>query len=152
MSKKITAFTTKNIPDILTKIQEILGKVANEYGLESIHVSRSPSWDETQFNTKITVKVKSENNPAVDKKNESMSKLLGFNQNIVGKTVLVKRTASAKEEKFIITDINLKKPKFPIIAKNVSDNSGVGIQADKRLVFEDKSVTFTNADDLPYNP
>lgn len=134
MSTKIAAFDPKNLAQLREAITAALKPIAEQYGLKSIGIGNI-TWDATKFSTSITALTEVDvNNPAVLAKVKMHSAVIGFNMNIVDEVFV------NGGRKFKVTSIDLKKPKFPIIAENLEDGKSYKFKPSLGMKFVNTEI------------
>lgn len=137
--KPITKIDKTTAPVLRKAIDAALKAIAEQYGLESIELGNIRMDREgTYFKSEVECKVKQELSPALQQTNLLYSEALGYNKNIVGET-FTRRDGRT----FKVTAIDLKKPKFPIIAVETGSGAGFKFENSHRLNFEDATITRT---------
>jgi hypothetical protein len=112
------------------EIQQGLDAVKHKYGMAELKLGNI-SYREFSFTSKVEAKLSNEMSAkASEGTNLLHSQMLGFDRNIVGEIVL------AKGMEFIVTSIDLKKPKYPIIA----------VGPDQRSYKFQRTITFKNTE------
>jgi hypothetical protein len=124
----ITSFNKQNLPTIAADINAELAKIATKYGLQSLQIG-SVTFDATSCKIQISGMVDPVSSPEAQQKNKSFSEMLGYSDNIVG----LKFTSKGRT--FEVTSIDLKRPKFPINAKDLADGKPYKFAADRALKF-----------------
>lgn len=124
-------------------IDEALNAVAQEYGLKSIsigNINMDPHG--TYFRTQLTATVKEENNPRAAAKHKSDSAMLGYSDSIMGRII----TANGK--KFKIIELMLNRPKYPVVAENLTDGKPYKFSAKHPFKFDGEAVPYDAAKNL----
>jgi hypothetical protein len=100
--------TSTKINSVQAKIKAAIAQIARE---ENVDISfGSCRYDSAKYNTTMTVKTKVITERVISV-NDNISKMLGFDSNIIGKTFTT-RTGT-----FVVTDIKTRNRTYPIIAE-----------------------------------
>jgi hypothetical protein len=137
MNNKITAFEPTNLKLIRAAIDKALAGVAAEFGLQKLELT-SMTYDSTKFTSSVKGTVPADpTNPLVMSKYKTASQMLGFSDNIVGETF------TSKGESFTVTDVDLKKPKFPVIVTKASDGKSYKMKPSVAMKFNNTAITYS---------
>lgn len=129
----ITEFNKETCRALREEIQEALDAIAARHGLESIQLGNI-GLESAMFKAPVVAKVKAELNPVKQRTNAINSEYLGYSDNIVGLEF------AHQGKTFRVLDIDLKKPKYPIICQIVGTKDKVGFTNAGRLPFADKTI------------
>jgi hypothetical protein len=129
----ITEFSKELCKMLREEIQTALDQIAARHGLDSIQLGNI-GLSSSEFKAPVVAKVKAELNPEKQRTAAMYSDFLGYSANIVGLEFI------HKGKTFKVLDIDLKKPKYPIICSIVGTNDKVSFTNVARLPFADKSI------------
>jgi hypothetical protein len=132
----VKKITKPVLQELRKRINDALAEIATEYGLDHLRVGNS-SYNDLDFSFKLTGAVKSEGNELATANNETTSRMLGYNKNVVGIEF------DYNGYKWVITGFNLRKAKHPFKVKRVTDNKMFEFPNMMRLPFVDQSITWT---------
>lgn len=100
--------TSTKINSVQAKIKAAIAQIARE---ENVDITfGSCRYDSTKYNTTMTVKTKVITERVISV-NDNISKMLGFDSNIIGKTF------TTRNGTFVVTDIKTRNRTYPIIAE-----------------------------------
>lgn len=139
-TQQITKFDKTNLPLVRKAMEEALSKVTEQFGLGSIklgNVSYDP--DGGTFRTPLTATVKPEFNQTAKRLNEEGSRMLGYDRNIVGEQF------TNAGNTFEITGIDMKRPKYPVNAKNTATDQSFKFSAAKKFNFKNAEIKYDEA-------
>jgi hypothetical protein len=125
---EIRKFNKDNLKMLRAEIEAALKPVAEQHGIK-INLGNI-SFSASEFRTQLTVSVTEDlNDEKVIERNTRDSKLVGYSDNIVGKKI------SYRGNPYTVTGINLRKPKFCVVAspddtpeKEVGFSRGVKVE------------------------
>jgi hypothetical protein len=129
----IKSFDKANLADVRKAIDEALEKVAQQFGLESVKMLNI-KFSGGEFRSTIEAKVKAENNPAVQERQVMISRIIGYNKNIIGQTF------NRDGKTFKVVDIETNRPKFPIVCADVKTGEQFKFTNHSRLPIADESI------------
>lgn len=111
---QIQQFNNLNVKSLRVDIEEALKAVAEKYGI-NLELKRI-GYLANKFNTSLVGNITTAAALDKNKSDEELeSKLLGFDSNIIGKTLILQGRT------FTITKLAINRPKFPIV---VTDKNG----------------------------
>lgn len=123
----ITKFDPAACRQLREQIGQALGKICADNGLGSLSASGG-SYDDGKFILKVTAIVKPDlAAPSVHEKYIRNSQLLGYSDNIIGKEFM------ARGAKFVITDILLNRPAWPILGTEVGGSRRLKIKPGHKI-------------------
>lgn len=138
---KLTQFDKAALQLMRKDIDAALKIIAEKYGIESLSMGNS-SIASTEFTAKIIGKIGQENSLIAAAHNRGYSIYLGYSENIIG------RSFTIHGKTFTVTEINPRKQKMPIIAKNEKDGRLFEFNNELRLPFADQTLTWTKPSPL----
>lgn len=124
----ITQFDKQNLPIVRKALDEALSKVAEQFGLESISLGNM-NFSGGEFRSQLTAKVKTAGNPKFEAEQKLHSSMLGYADNIVGKTF------HQNGKTFTVSSLEINRPKYPIVAKCKEDGKSYKFSARFPLPF-----------------
>lgn len=114
---KIEKFDKETLKLMREEINAALAPLAQKFGLESIALG-SISYEATRFSGKVEVVLPSRaDDPAVKERTAMEANILGLPEDIIGTPFVVGR------DMYEVVRLDLKKRKFPVIAKNLTNGN-----------------------------
>lgn len=142
MSAQIKSFDKNSFATLRPAINQALAKVAAEFGLTSLEMG-NVTFSGGEFKSSLIGKIEGVSDPRMDAYNLDYSKSLGYDVNIVGMRF------SSNGKTFIVSKIEVNRPKYPVIATCEQDKRSYKFTHNAALTFiGENKPTYTHEKNL----
>lgn len=133
--KPITRFDSDNLKLLRVAIQTALDEVAKNFGLESIRMG-NVKYEAGAFRCPIEGRVDMATSPERQEQGLTLSRYLGYDQNIIGKEF------ATNGRKYVVQNININRPKYVLEVKCLTDGLPYKMAHRNGLNFDDKTIKY----------